>query len=122
MKTYNWYMTDEQIEERVDRFKYIRDENYNPIGIVLIDKDGLYGWSLYNKNHEEEKASTDKGLLIALSRATTIGRLKKDIQDRVMKANEYRKSYHRLMSVLEAVSDLKKNFDFYKEREKDVQA
>jgi hypothetical protein len=48
MKNSGKYLTDEQIAERVEMFMYVRDENNNPIGIVVKTKDGKYGWSLYN--------------------------------------------------------------------------
>lgn len=93
MKRTGVYLTDDQIAERVEQFRYVRDENNCPIGIVVLDKESRFGWSLYNKDHEDEMATADKGLLIALSRAITFKNIvdvKIDLQDRIAKMFEYR--------------------------------
>lgn len=108
MKITNQYMTEEQIKESVKRFRYVRNEEHEPIGVVLIDKNGLYGWSLYNQEHEDEQASTDKGLLIALSRAATVEDFKDDVRTRVTEAAGYG-DVTRLTAVFAALYILKRD-------------
>lgn len=57
------------VKGKVERFMYVRNENKDQIGLVVCDKEGRLGWSLYNKDKEWEEAELDKGLQIALSRA-----------------------------------------------------
>lgn len=90
MKWKGFYLTKDQIVEQVERFCYVRDEERKPVGIVVLDKKGKIGWSLYDMDHEDEMATTDKGLLIALSRATTLEDTKRDIGTRIMKMATYR--------------------------------
>jgi len=100
MRLTGFYLTDEQIKERVECFRYIRDEKKNPIGIVVLDKHGRIGWSLYNDVAErraaeengciQEMATTDKGLLIALNRASDVADPETDIRTRIAQAHEYR--------------------------------
>lgn len=96
MKNSGEYLTDEQIAERVEMFMYVRDENNNPIGIVVKMKDGNYGWSLYNKKAERESyfgKPFDKGLGILI--ATDPGRDNRldyvldEIQHRIELAEQY---------------------------------
>ena len=54
---------------RVDRFMYVRDIRNEKIGIVVRNKRGQYGWSLYNDKKEDEPAYRERGLRIALSRS-----------------------------------------------------
>jgi len=75
-------MTDEQIRERVLGFEYIRDGQNNPIGVVVLDNEHRIGWSLYNEKHEDQPASKDKGIFIALNRAKTVPDPTKDLIDR----------------------------------------
>ena len=63
------YMSKEDIEEKVDHFVYIRTSEKEPIGLVVLTKEGNIGWSLYHKEAEENLAETDLGLLIAINRA-----------------------------------------------------
>jgi len=107
MKQTGFYLTEDQIAEQVERFCYVRDEERRPVGIVVLDKKGNIGWSLYNTGSEDEMATTDKGLLIALSRATTLEDTKKDIGTRVMKMARYRDpKSSRLLLVYFAIKNL----------------
>ena len=54
---------------RVDRFMYVRGVHNEEIGIVVRNKRGQYGWSLYNDKKEDEPAYRERGLRIALSRS-----------------------------------------------------
>lgn len=70
MVNYGLHLTAEYIKENVKRFMYVKDRNGAQIGLVVCDKKGNFGWSLYNKEKEwREEAELDKGLQIALSRA-----------------------------------------------------
>ena len=48
MKLTEKYLTKEQIKERVDKFHYVY-AGTTQIGIIVRDKKGRYGWSLYNE-------------------------------------------------------------------------
>lgn len=123
MKVTNCYMSDEQIEEQIDKFMYVRNKERKPIGVVLIDKTSHYGWSLYNQDYEEEMATTDKGLLIALSRATTFRKVQKDIGSRIMKMAEFRDPKNsRLLAVLDTFEILIKIILDERKRKKNVPA
>ncbi len=84
------YMTAEQVAERIEGFMYVRGDGRKPIGLVVWDKEGRIGWSLYNEDYEDEVFS-DKGLLIALDRAETIPDPEEDLCNRINKMCEYRK-------------------------------
>lgn len=101
------YMTGEEVKKRVGGFVYVRDEERKPIGIVVMDKDGKIGWSLYNEDCEDE-AFTDKGLLIGLRRAIDILDPEEDLRQRIMAALEYRKLQDsRLVRVMLCVKKMK---------------
>jgi len=99
MKLSGDYLTEEQIAAQVERFCYIRKDNRQPIGIVVLDKQGHIGWSLYNESREDEIASTDKGLMIALSRAKGGLEAMEDIGMRVRRVRRAAKSDDRLLQV-----------------------
>lgn len=86
------YITKKETADRIGGFMYIRDSGRKPIGLVVWDKDGRLGWSLYNDDYETE-AFSDKGLLIALHRAETISDPIMDLSRRIMKMREYRTLY-----------------------------
>ena len=45
--------------------QYLRDKNRNPIGLVVLDKEGNYGWSKLRKGDKFTKELANK---IALNR------------------------------------------------------
>lgn len=107
------YMTAEEVAKRIEGFMYVRDNERKPIGIVVWDKEGRIGWSLYNEDHEDE-AFTDKGLLIALERAETVPDPEEDLCRRIKKMCEYRETcdthfedtrLHRAISVIRHIKD-----------------
>ena len=65
MKNSGRFLTQEQIDEQVKCFEYIREDR-KPVGIVVLDCEDRIGWSLCN---DKDEPLMDKGLLIALSRA-----------------------------------------------------
>ncbi len=83
MRMTYFYMAKKAVKEQVECFRYIRDDGKQPIGIAVLDKQGRIGWSLYNESHEDEMASTDKGLLIALNRAKSGLDAELDIENRI---------------------------------------
>ena len=117
MRLTGFYLTDAQIKERVDHFRYVRDKEKNPIGIVVLDKQGRIGWSLYNEVAERkeaekkglipETASTDRGLSIALHRAVGFDPII-DLNYRISAVRKYScdADTPRLRAVLSIVQDI----------------
>jgi len=91
MKNSGKYLTDEQIEERVECFMYVRDESKTPIGMVVLTRNGDYGWSLFN-DKLEPNGSMDKGLgiLIACSRAIPYTEMSEELNLRTRVRELYR--------------------------------
>ena len=117
MKQTGFYLTEDQIKEQVECFRYVRVEERKPIGIVVLDKQGRIGWSLYNDVAEKkaveetglfpEIASTDKGLLIALNRAASGVEAEGDVKNRIMTALQYSK-VSRLVAIGAVIVAMKK--------------
>lgn len=105
------YMTGEEVKKRVGGFVYIREEDRKPIGIVVWDKGGKIGWSLYNEDCEDE-AFTDKGLLVALQRAIDIPDPEEDLRQRILAMAAYRSlDGSRLMRAIGYVRRMKKQME-----------
>ncbi len=117
MKQTGFYLTEDQIKEQVECFRYVRVEERKPIGIVVLDKQGRIGWSLYNDVAEKkaveetglfpEIASTDKGLLIALNRAASGVEAEGDVKNRIVTALQYSK-VSRLVAIGAVIVAMKK--------------
>ncbi len=117
MKQTGFYLTEDQIKEQVECFRYVRVEERKPIGIVVLDKQGRIGWSLYNDVAEKkaveetglfpEIASTDKGLLIALNRAASGVEAEGDVKNRIVTAVQYSK-VSRLVAIGAVIMTMKK--------------
>ena len=117
MKQTGFYLTEDQIKEQVECFRYVRVEERKPIGIVVLDKQGRIGWSLYNDVAEKkaveetglfpEIASTDKGLLIALNRAASGVEAEEDVRNRIVTALQYSK-VSRLVAIGAVIVTMKK--------------
>jgi len=80
------FMSPEMIEEQTRSFEYIRGEENAPIGVVVLDNEMRVGWSLYNEKHEDQPASKDKGIFIALNRAKSVSEPVQDLMTRLEKA------------------------------------